>query len=92
MIHCFSGNQFSPLFMLQKYFSKSARTPQYTILYWRLPLVMRSRKAGLPLATRARKRELCLKGVQASHFGKKDFKLGVGGVGQNTSRNFEGSF
>ena len=41
-------------------FSKSARTPRYTILDSRLPLVMRSRKADLPLATRARKRELCL--------------------------------
>ena len=26
------------------------------------------------------------------HFGKKDFELGVGGEGQDTSRNFEGSF
>ena len=31
-------------------------------------------------------------GVQAYHFGKKEFELGVGGEGQDTSRNFEGSF
>ena len=31
-------------------------------------------------------------GVQASHFGKKDFELGVGGEGQDTFRHFEGSF
>ena len=31
-------------------------------------------------------------GVQAYQFGKKDFELGVGGEGQDTSRNFEGSF
>ena len=36
-------------------FSKSAPTPRYTILDTRLPLTMRSRKAGLLLATRARK-------------------------------------
>ena len=30
--------------------------------------------------------------VQACHFGKKDFELGVGGEGQDTSRHFEGSF
>ena len=41
-------------------FSKSAPTPRYTILDSRLPDVMRSRKADLPLATRARKQELCL--------------------------------
>ena len=33
-----------------------------------------------------------LGGVQAYHFGKKYFELGVGGEGQDTSRNFEGSF
>ena len=27
---------------------------------------------------------------QAYHFGKNDFKLGVGGEGQDTSRHFEG--
>ena len=27
-------------------------------------------------------------GVQAYHFGKKDFELGVGGEGQDTSRHF----
>ena len=27
-----------------------------------------------------------------SHFGKKDFELGIGGEGQDTSRHFEGSF
>ena len=31
-------------------------------------------------------------GVQAFHFGKNDFELGVGRDGQNTSRLFEGSF
>ena len=31
-------------------------------------------------------------GVQAFHFGKNDFELGVGGEGQDTSRHFEGSF
>ena len=31
-------------------------------------------------------------GVQAYHFGKKDFELGVGGEGQDTSRHFGGSF
>ena len=31
-------------------------------------------------------------GVQAFHFGKNDFELGVGGDGQDTSRHFEGSF
>ena len=41
-------------------FSKSARTPRYTILDSRLPLVIRSRNADLPFAKRARKRELCL--------------------------------
>ena len=30
-------------------------------------------------------------GVQAYHSGKKDFELGVGGEGQDTSRHFEGS-
>ena len=30
-------------------------------------------------------------GVQASHFGKTDFELGVGGEGQDTSQHFEGS-
>ena len=31
-------------------------------------------------------------GVQAFHFGKNDFELGVEGDGQDTSRHFEGSF
>ena len=31
-------------------------------------------------------------GVQAFHFGKIYFELGVGGEGQDTSRHFEGSF
>ena len=31
-------------------------------------------------------------GVQAYHFGKNDFELGVGGEGQDTFRNFKGSF
>ena len=30
--------------------------------------------------------------VQAYHFGKKYFDLGVGGEGQDTSQHFEGSF
>ena len=40
-------------------FSKSAPTPRFKILNWRFPLVMRSRKAGLSLAKRAWKQELC---------------------------------
>ena len=31
-------------------------------------------------------------GVQAFHFGKNDFELGVVRDGQDTSRHFEGSF
>ena len=31
-------------------------------------------------------------GVQAFHFGKNYFELGVGGDGQDPSRHFEGSF
>ena len=31
-------------------------------------------------------------GVQAYHFEKNDFELVVGGEGQDTSQNFEGSF
>ena len=31
-------------------------------------------------------------GVQAFHFGKTYFQLGVEGEGQDTSRHFEGSF
>ena len=31
-------------------------------------------------------------GVQAFHFGKNDFELGVRGDGQDTSQHFEGSF
>ena len=31
-------------------------------------------------------------GVQAYQLGKNDFELGVGGEGQDTSQNFEGSF
>ena len=41
-------------------FSKFTHTLRYTILDSRAPLVMRSRKAGLPFAIRARKRELRL--------------------------------
>ena len=33
-----------------------------------------------------------LRGGQAYHFGQKEFELGVGGEGQDTSRHFEGSF
>ena len=32
------------------------------------------------------------RGVQAFHFGKNYFELGVGGEGQDTSRNIESSF
>ena len=35
---------------------------------------------------------LLMKVVQAYHFGKNDFELGVGEEGQDTSQNFEGSF
>ena len=45
-------------------FSKSAPTPRYQIWDSRLPLVMRSRKAGLSFATRARKRELSIREVR----------------------------
>ena len=31
-------------------------------------------------------------GVQAYHFGKKYFELGVGGEGQDTSQYFDGNF
>ena len=41
-------------------FFKSALTPRYSILDSRFPPVMRSRKAGFPFATRARKRELSI--------------------------------
>ena len=39
------------------------------------PLVMRSRKADLPLATRARKRERCLRGTYQEWFGSKILKV-----------------
>ena len=32
------------------------------------------------------------RGVQAFHFGKTDFELGVGGEGQDMTQHFEGSF
>ena len=72
----FSENHFSPRFMLPcsllaenifslfKVGNPSAPTPRYTILDSRLPLVMRSRKAGLPFVTRARKRELSIQEVR----------------------------
>ena len=69
----FSENHFSPRFMLPCSllaeniffcFSKSAPTPRYTTLDSRLPLIMRSWKAGLPFATRARKRELSIREVR----------------------------
>ena len=69
----FSENHFHPRFMLPCSllaeniffgFSKSAPTPRYPILDSRLPLVMRSRKAGLSFATRARKRELSIREVR----------------------------
>ena len=53
--------------MSRKYFfrfSKSAHTLRYTILDSRDPLAMRSRKAGLPFATRAWKRELSIQEVR----------------------------
>ena len=65
----FSGNHFSPRFMLpcslwaKNVFLvfRSLHVPLDTQFWTRgFPLVMRSRKADLPLATRARKRELCL--------------------------------
>ena len=38
---------------------------------WGFPHVMQSRKADLPLATRARKRERCLRGTYRDWFGSK---------------------
>ena len=65
----FSGNHFSPRFLVP--FSllaenissvfRSTHLPLDTPFWTRgFPLVMRSRKAGFPFATRARKREPCL--------------------------------
>ena len=65
----FSGNHFSPRFMLPcSLWAKNVflvfrilHVPLDTQFWTRgFPLVMRSRKADLPFATRARKRELCL--------------------------------
>ena len=65
----FSGNHFSPRFMVpcsllaENIFSvfRSPHLPLDTPFWTRgFPLVMRSRKAGFPFATRARKREPCL--------------------------------
>ena len=68
----FSGNHFYPRFMVRcslllcrKYFFRffEVRTPHLPIdtPFWTrgFSLVMRSRKAGFPFATRARKREPC---------------------------------
>ena len=69
----FSENHFSPRFMLPcsllaenifLVFKFCTHPPRYTILDSRLLLVMRSRKAGLPFATRARKRELSIREVR----------------------------
>ena len=65
----FSGNHFSPRFLVpfpllaENIFSvfRSPHLPLDTPFWTRgFPLVMRSRKAGFPFATRARKREPCL--------------------------------
>ena len=77
----FSENYFSPRFMLPCSllaknifcFSKSAPTPRYTILDSRLPVVIRSRKAGLPFATRARKRELSIREVHIENDSDRKF-------------------
>ena len=47
--------------------------PQYTILDSRFPPVMRSRKAGLPFATRARKRELSIQEVRIENDSDRKF-------------------
>ena len=66
----FSKSNFSKFFRKPLFpriifgFSKSAPTPRYTILESRFPPVMRSRKAGLPFATRARKREFSIQEVR----------------------------
>ena len=55
------------IIMSRKYFfrfSKFATTLRYTILDSRFPLKMRSQKAGLPFATRARKWELSIQEVR----------------------------
>ena len=52
---------------------KSAPTPRYTILDSMLLLVMRSRKAGLPFATRARKRELSIREVRIENESNRKF-------------------
>ena len=55
------------IIMSRKYFfrfSKFATTLRYTILDSRFPLKMRSQKAGLPFATRARKWELSIQDVR----------------------------
>ena len=55
------------IIMSRKYFfrfSKFTTTLRYTILDSRFPLKMRSQKAGLPFATRARKRELSIQEVR----------------------------
>ena len=64
------------IIMSRKYFlrfSKSAHTLRYTILDSRDPLVMRSRKAGLPFATRAWKRELSIQEVRIENDSDRKF-------------------
>ena len=80
-LRSFSENHFYPRFMLpcsllaENIFliSKSAPTPRYTILDSWLLLVMRSRKAGLPFATRARKRELSIREVRIENESDRKF-------------------
>ena len=77
----FSENHFYPRFMLPCsllaenifWISKSAPTPRYTILDSWLLLVMRSRKAGLPFATRARKWELSIREVRIENESDRQF-------------------
>ena len=54
-------------------FSRSAPTPRYTILDSRFPPVMWSREAGLPSATRARKRELPIQEVRLENDSDRKF-------------------
>ena len=77
----FSENHFYPRFMLpclllaENIFLvfQSPHPPLDTILDSRLLLVMRSRKAGLPFATRARKRELSIREVRIENESDRKF-------------------
>ena len=81
--HVFSTIHVTLFIISRKYFfgfSKSAPTLRYTILDSRVPLVMRSRKAGLPFASRAWKRELSIQEVRIENdsdqkFSKSKFVL-----------------